>query len=82
MVSITGLTAMIGAFGRCRATILAVEPEVVAVMMAVALLERNPDPDEAAVRRELSGNLCRCGTHVEIIRAVLRAAQLMREAQA
>ena len=52
------------------------------VMMAVALLERNPDPDEAAVRRELSGNLCRCGTHVEIIRAVLRAAQLMREAQA
>ena len=52
------------------------------VMMAVALLERNPDPDEAAVRRELSGNLCRCGTHVEIIRAVLRAAVLMREAQA
>ena len=52
------------------------------VMMAVALLERNPDPAEAAVRRELSGNLCRCGTHVEIIRAVLRAAQLMREAQA
>lgn len=52
------------------------------VMVAVALLERNPDPDEAAVRRELSGNLCRCGTHVEIIRAVLRAAQLMREAQA
>ena len=46
------------------------------------LLERNPDPDEAAVRRELSGNLCRCGTHVEIIRAVLRAAVLMREAQA
>ena len=52
------------------------------VMMAVALLERNPDPDEAAVRRELSGNLCRCGTHVEIIRAVLRAAVLMRQAQA
>lgn len=52
------------------------------VMMAVALLERNPDPDEAAVRRELSGNLCRCGTHVEIVRAVLRAAVLMGEAQA
>src|SRR5690606_18591119 len=29
------------------------------VMMAVALLERNPDPDEAAIRRELSSNLCR-----------------------
>ena len=52
------------------------------VMMAVALLERNPDPDEAAIRRELSTNLCRCGTHVEIIRAVLRAAVLMREAKA
>ena len=52
------------------------------VMMAVALLERNPHPDEAAVRRELSANLCRCGTHVEIIRAVLRAAVLMREARA
>lgn len=52
------------------------------VMMAVALLERDPDPDEATIRRELSGNLCRCGTHVEIIRAVLRAAVLMREAQA
>ena len=52
------------------------------VMMAVALLERDPDPDEAAIRRELSGNLCRCGTHVQIIRAVQRAAVLMREAQA
>lgn len=52
------------------------------VMMAVALLERNPDPDEAAIRRELSGNLCRCGTHVEIIRAVQRAAVLLRKAQA
>ena len=50
------------------------------VMMAVALLERNPDPDETAIRRELSGNLCRCGTHVQIIRAVQRAAVLMREA--
>lgn len=48
------------------------------VMMAVALLERDPDPDEAAIRRELSGNLCRCGTHVEIIRAVQRAAVLVR----
>ena len=52
------------------------------VMMAVALLERNPNPDEAAIRRELSSNLCRCGTHVEIIRAVSRAAVLMREATA
>lgn len=52
------------------------------VMMAVALLERNPDPDEAAIRRELAGNLCRCGTHVAIIRAVQRAAVSLRQASA
>lgn len=52
------------------------------VMMAVALLERNPHPDDAAIRAELSGNLCRCGTHVEIMRAVQRAAVLLQEAQA
>jgi len=48
------------------------------IMMAVALLARNPDPGEEDVRRELSGNLCRCGTHLEIVRAVLLAAQRMR----
>ena len=48
------------------------------VMMAAALLAREPDPDEAAIRRELSRNLCRCGTHVEIVRAVQRAAVLLR----
>jgi len=47
-----------------------------------ALLERNPDPDEAAIRRELAGNLCRCGTHVAIIRAVQRAAVSLRQASA
>lgn len=50
------------------------------VMMAAALLAREPEPDEAAIRRELSRNLCRCGTHVEIVRAVQRAAVLLREA--
>jgi len=48
------------------------------VMMAVALLARNCSPTEADVRRELSANLCRCGTHVEIIAAVLLAAQRLR----
>jgi nicotinate dehydrogenase subunit A len=48
------------------------------VMMAVALLARNPDPSEDDVRRELSANLCRCGTHVEIMNAVLLAAGRMR----
>ena len=47
------------------------------IMMATALLAREPNPSEARIRSELSGNLCRCGTHVEIVRAVQRAAQLL-----
>jgi nicotinate dehydrogenase subunit A len=50
------------------------------IMMTVALLSRNPDPAEADIHRELSGNLCRCGTHVEIVNAVRRAAVLMKQA--
>ena len=48
------------------------------IMMTAALLARNANPTEEDVRRELSGNLCRCGTHLEIIRAVLLAAERMR----
>ena len=44
------------------------------VMQAAALLAREPHPDQARIRAELSGNLCRCGTHVEIMNAVLLAA--------
>ncbi|SCK08011.1 nicotinate dehydrogenase subunit A [Variovorax sp. HW608] len=44
------------------------------VMQAAALLAREPNPSEARIRSELSGNLCRCGTHVEIVAAVQRAA--------
>lgn len=44
------------------------------VMQAAALLAREPQADEARIRSELSGNLCRCGTHVEILRAVSLAA--------
>jgi nicotinate dehydrogenase subunit A len=47
------------------------------IMMATALLSENPQPTEAEVRQALSGNLCRCGTHVEIVRAVLTAAGRM-----
>jgi nicotinate dehydrogenase subunit A len=47
------------------------------VMMTVALLERHPQPNEDQIKTALSGNLCRCGTHVEIIAAVHRAAALM-----
>jgi nicotinate dehydrogenase subunit A len=45
------------------------------IMAAKALLDHNPQPSEADVRQELALNLCRCGTHMRIVRAVLRAAQ-------
>ena len=45
------------------------------VMSAVALLERNPQPTEEEVRREMEGNLCRCGAYPNILRAVLAAAR-------
>ncbi|OCT34515.1 (2Fe-2S)-binding protein [Pseudomonas putida] len=44
------------------------------IMTAKALLDRIPNPTDEQIRNELSGNLCRCGTHVEILRAVRRAA--------
>lgn len=46
------------------------------VMTVEALLRRHPDPSEQEVRSELHHNLCRCGTHVEILQAALRAARL------
>ena len=47
------------------------------IMSAKALLDRNPQPSEADVREALAANLCRCGTHNRIVRAVLRAADEM-----
>lgn len=46
------------------------------VMTTVALLRRTPRPSEAQARAALSHNLCRCGTHLEILAAVQRAAEL------
>jgi nicotinate dehydrogenase subunit A len=43
-------------------------------MSAKELLDRNARPSDAEVRAALAGNLCRCGTHNRIVRAVLRAA--------
>jgi len=48
------------------------------IMRAQALLESNPAPTEAEVRRHMMPNLCRCGTHLRILRAVGRAAAQMR----
>ena len=47
------------------------------LMSAAALLKRNPAPDETEVRAALDRNLCRCGSHNRIVRAVLRAATEM-----
>jgi len=44
------------------------------IMTATALLARTPKPSEAEVRTALAGNLCRCGSHVRVLRAVMRAA--------
>lgn len=46
------------------------------IMTTKALLDRNPSPSDAEIRRALSGNLCRCGTHIEILNAVKRAIEL------
>ena len=48
------------------------------IIATAALLHRNPEPDEAAIRQALARHLCRCGTHIEILAAVRRAAELMR----
>jgi nicotinate dehydrogenase subunit A len=44
------------------------------IMSSVALLTRNPDPSDAQIRQALRHNLCRCGTHIEIMEAVRIAA--------
>lgn len=52
------------------------------ILTASALLERNPSPTRADIAAALDGNICRCGTHNRIIRAVARAAQAMQKAPA
>ena len=44
------------------------------IMTATALLAKNPRPTEAQAREALAGNLCRCGTHVRVLGAVMRVA--------
>ena len=47
------------------------------IMAAAALLQDTPRPTETQIRDALAGNLCRCGTHNRIVRAVLRASKAM-----
>ena len=48
------------------------------IMSAKALLDANPAPDDAQIAAALDRNLCRCGAHVRIVRAIHRAARLLR----
>ncbi|MGQ0749859.1 MAG: (2Fe-2S)-binding protein [Betaproteobacteria bacterium] len=47
------------------------------IMQAAAFLKENKRPTEAEIKQALAGNLCRCGTHVRIVRAVKRASESM-----
>lgn len=49
------------------------------VMGAVGFLARNPDPTPEEIKEGLDGHLCRCGTHVRVIQAVLAAAETLTE---
>jgi nicotinate dehydrogenase subunit A len=49
------------------------------MMRAQALLQATPNAGEEEIRRALEPNLCRCGTHMRILRAVGRAARLMKD---
>jgi nicotinate dehydrogenase subunit A len=51
------------------------------MMRAQALLQRNSKPSDEQIRAELAPHLCRCGTHMRILRAVHRAARLMDTAE-
>lgn len=48
------------------------------IMSAKALLDENPDPSEAEIRRGISGNLCRCTGYTKIVESVASAAKSMR----
>lgn len=52
------------------------------IMTAAALLEKNKNPTEEQIRSALSGNLCRCGAHGRIVRAVSEAARSYQEGEA
>ncbi len=49
------------------------------IMMAVSLLAKKPAPNDAEIDAVMSASLCRCGTYPRIRKAIVRAAQLMRE---
>jgi aerobic-type carbon monoxide dehydrogenase small subunit (CoxS/CutS family) len=50
------------------------------IVKASELLSKNPNPTDAQIRTAMNGHLCRCGTYPRIIKAIHRAAQLMKGA--
>ena len=52
------------------------------IMRAQALLERISAPSDAQIRTQMEPNLCRCGTHMRILRAIRRASNAMRPVDA
>ena len=48
------------------------------VMQSVSFAKRNPRPTEAQIKKALNANICRCGTHYRILKAVQRGAKAMR----
>ena len=46
------------------------------IMTAKTLLDKNPRPTEAQIKKAMAANLCRCGTHNRIVRAIQRAAKI------
>jgi aerobic-type carbon monoxide dehydrogenase small subunit (CoxS/CutS family) len=49
------------------------------ILAAIALLEENPNPDDAAIDKAMADNLCRCGTYHRIRKAIKRAARYAAE---
>ena len=47
------------------------------IMQAAALLQQNKHPDDDEIKSALAGNLCRCGSHLRVVRAIRRAAGMM-----
>lgn len=45
------------------------------IMTAKVLLDKNPNPTDSEIKQALAANLCRCGSHLRIVRAIKRAAQ-------
>ena len=51
------------------------------IMSLVALLARNPQPDDRQIRAALTGNICRCGTYVRILQAAKAAAERLGQVE-